>query len=87
VTLVFFTDRDLGNQIFPGILKGEGVRIERHAQHFPDNTPDEEWLPVVAARHWVALSNNLQIARRPVERDAVMDSGLRLIAGSRGLPS
>ena len=75
----FFTDRDLGGEIFPRILAQAGVRVHRHADHFVPDAPDHEWLPVVAGRGWVILSNDLAILRRPLERDAVMRSGARLL--------
>ena len=43
MTFVFFTDRDLGTR-FPEILKGAGLALERHADHFRPDCPDEEWL-------------------------------------------
>ncbi|HEU0054950.1 MAG TPA: hypothetical protein VFQ39_17310 [Longimicrobium sp.] len=75
----FFTDRDLGGAIFPRVLAEAGVRVHRHADHFPPDAADQEWLPVAAERGWVILSNDLAILRRPLERDAVMRSGARLI--------
>jgi hypothetical protein len=74
----FFTDRDLGGEIFPRVLRGAGVRVHRHADHFPPDAPDHAWLPVVAERGWSILSNDLAILRRPLERDAVMRSRARL---------
>ena len=48
MTLVFFTDRDLGT-LFPEILKDAGFAVERHRDHFPPDCPDEQWLPDLAA--------------------------------------
>jgi hypothetical protein len=36
LTLVFFTDRDLGT-LFPEILKDAGFSVERHRDHFPSS--------------------------------------------------
>jgi hypothetical protein len=33
LSVVFFTDRDLGTQ-FPAILSAAGLRVEKHADHF-----------------------------------------------------
>jgi hypothetical protein len=46
LTLVFFTDRDLGI-LFPETLRGAGIRVERHRDHFRPECPDEEWLAEV----------------------------------------
>ena len=40
---VYFTDRDLGKQ-FPRILAEAGVAVERHADLFPPDASDEQWL-------------------------------------------
>lgn len=71
----FFTDRNLGSEIFPGLLQRAGVAVHRHTDHFRDDAPDAEWLPVVAARGWVVLSRDEAIMRNPLEREAVLTSG------------
>jgi hypothetical protein len=76
---VFFTDRDLGAYIFPDHLKNAGQRVERHVDYFVDDAHDEDWLPEVARRGWVILTSDQRMMRRPVERDAVMVSGARLL--------
>lgn len=76
---VFFTDRDLGAHIFPGYLRAAGLRVERHADHFAHDADDDDWLPQVAQRDWVILSNDQRMLRRPIERDAVIVSGARLL--------
>jgi hypothetical protein len=73
----FFTDRDLGN-VVPDALLAAGYNAVRHDQIFGPRTRDEEWLPIVAERGWLALSHNKRIRRVPVERDAAMRSGLAL---------
>lgn len=75
---VFFTDRDLGAKIFPGILRQEGIGVERHVDHFAPDTPDNQWLPLVAKKGWYALSNDRGILRKDVERRVVMKAGVPL---------
>jgi len=75
---VFFTDRDLGKQ-FPQILQQGGLTVERHSDHFADNTPDEDWLEEVGRRGWIALTHNLRIRYQPNERDAVIRHGVALL--------
>jgi hypothetical protein len=48
LSIVLFTDRDLGKQ-FPDLLRSAGIHVERHTDHFQDAVPDEEWLTEVAA--------------------------------------
>ena len=74
---VFFTDRDLG-KTFPRILQEAGIAIEPHSDHFAGETPDAEWLPVVADRDWYVLSNDLGIHRKRIERELVINGGIGL---------
>jgi hypothetical protein len=76
VSVVFFTDRDLGNR-FPQILRDAGLAVERHADHFPHDASDETWLAEVGARDWVALTHNSRIRYTPNEKNAVMAHGVR----------
>ena len=77
MTLIFFTDRDLGKQV-PAVLRAAGLTVERHIDHFEDTTKDEEWLSEVGRRGWFALTHNSRIRYMPNERDAVMLSGVGL---------
>lgn len=85
---VFFTDRDLGRHKLPNLLKQAGLHVEVHHDHFEPDAADVDWLPEVAARGWIVLSNDQRIMRRPLEREAVRASGaalLVLVGG--GLPT
>ncbi len=80
--VVFFTDRDLGLQ-FPDILRAAGLRVERHADHFAPDCPDEEWLEAVGGRGWVAVTHDARIRHKPNELAAVTEShiGLLVVVG------
>jgi hypothetical protein len=60
LTRVYFTDRDLG-KLFPEILRAGGLEVERHADHFGDKTPDEDWLQEIGKRGWIAITHNKRI--------------------------
>ena len=68
--MIFFTDRDLG-EIFPRVLRDAGLTVERHDDHFDQNTTDDVWLREVGGRGWIAISRNFRIRYQPNERDAV----------------
>jgi hypothetical protein len=87
LTLVFFTDRDLGNS-FAEILKAGGLAVERHRDHFPADCPDEVWLAEIGRRGWVALTHDARIRYKPNELSAVVRHGVRLlvIVGKARLP-
>lgn len=76
---VYFTDRDLGRKRFPGALSAAGLRVEIHDDHFRPDAEDVDWLPEVARRGWVVLSNDQKILRRPLEREAVRSAGATLL--------
>jgi len=78
VSVVYFTDRDLGLQ-FPKILQDAGLAVERHRDHFAPNASDEQWLAFVGAKQWVALTHNSRIRYTPNEKRAVIAYGVRLL--------
>lgn len=84
---VYFTDRDLGKR-FGEILKAAGLTVERHADHFAHDAPDEVWLAEVGRRGWIALTHDRRIRYKPNERDAVMRHGVALlvIVGDAAFP-
>ncbi len=75
---VFFTDRDLGKR-FPEILSAAGLRMERHADHFPPNCPDEIWLTQIGQRGWVAITHDGRIRYKPNELAAVIQHRVALL--------
>ncbi len=78
MTLVFFTDRDLGT-LFPEILKDAGFSVERHRDHFSPDCPDEHWLAEIGMREWVALTHDARIRYKPNELAAVIHHRVRLL--------
>jgi hypothetical protein len=80
-----FADRNLGGRIFPAIVRAAGIPLHLHTDHFAPNAPDAAWLPEAARRGWVIVTADQRIMRVPLERDAVFESGARvlvLIGGS-----
>ena len=71
MSVVFFTDRDLGLQ-FPAILRDAGLSVERHVDHFPPDCPDETWLRESSARGWTAITHDARIRYKPNEIAAVI---------------
>ena len=65
---VFFIDRDTGGRLLAEALKPHGYRIELHDAHFPQDTGDADWIKTVAARGWVVLTCDRNIARKEPER-------------------
>lgn len=78
MSLVFFTDRDLGIR-FPQILRDAGLTVERHQDHFPHDCPDETWLQTIGERGWVAITHDGRIRYKPNELAAVRRHSVRLL--------
>lgn len=78
MTPTYFTDRDLGKR-FPEILRDAGLQVERHADHFKEDTPDEDWLREVGKKGWIAVTHDGRIRYKPNELKAVMDSEVALL--------
>jgi len=85
LTLVFFTDRDLG-AVFPEILRAAGLAVERHRDHFAPDCPDEDWLAEIGRRDWVALTHDIRY--KPNELATVIQHRVRLlvIVGKAAFP-
>lgn len=77
MTHTFFTDRDLGIT-FPRLLKKNGINVERHCDHFEDNTEDPVWLNEAGKNGWYCLSRDRKIRYNPREKEAVLRSGVGL---------
>lgn len=73
----FFVDRDLGKRS-AAILDGAGFSLEWHDDHFPQKTPDEEWLREVTRRGWVVLTHDRKMRYTSRIRDEILDSGARV---------
>ena len=87
---IFFTDRDLGKR-FPAALKGAGIAVERHADLFPPDGSDEQWLEYCGKNGRTALTHNLRIRYTPNEIAAVRRHAVSLIIsgpadGAGGVP-
>lgn len=56
-----------------------GFLVEAHDDHFAQNTPDTEWIPIVANKRWIVITNDKNIARNSLEIDAHMTACGRAI--------
>ena len=77
-TTVFFIDRCLGKHPIIETLRGTGVTVEIHDDHFPQNTLDQDWIPRVGEWGWIILTKDERIARNSIERQAVARVGARM---------
>lgn len=79
----FLVDRALGLRVALA-LRDRGFNIVMFGENFADGTPDEEWIRRAAQEGWVVLTKDSEIRRRPNERLAIQNSGLRVFTLARG---
>lgn len=75
--VVFFVDRCLGSKDVPEALLKAGARVEKHADHFPDDSPDQHWLQEVGRRGWAVITKDRAIRRNTLESQALATAGVR----------
>jgi len=85
LSLVFFTDRDLGKR-FPDILNSAGLTVERHHDFFPADGPDEQWLQYVGENGRVAITHDRRIRHKPNELAAVRRHRVALLVVIGSVP-
>jgi hypothetical protein len=70
----FFLDRASESNDLYDALKAIGARVERHRDYFEDNEDDPIWLPEVASKGWVIISQN---QFNELERQAIRNANGR----------
>jgi predicted nuclease of predicted toxin-antitoxin system len=74
--LEIFIDCSLGRKIAEP-LKAAGAVVHLHHDYFDEGAEDEVWLTEVGRRGWVVLTKDKKIRYRTIERDALLNAGLR----------
>ncbi|MFN6572378.1 hypothetical protein [Dendronalium sp. ChiSLP03b] len=77
-SITFFIDRCLGNRCIVETLKGAGLTIEIHDEHFGKGAQDVDWLPEVGKRGWVVLTKDGKISNNCLERIAVARAQIKM---------
>lgn len=72
----FFLDRSSGKGSLVEGLKQLGLNIEAHDDHFPQNTPDYEWIGKCGEMNWIIISSDKRIKKNPIEREASIRAGV-----------
>ena len=74
-----FLDRNLGRHIIADRLRVEGMAVEVHDDHFPPDAPDEDWIALVGAKGWVAITKDRNVRYRAAELEAIRRHSARVI--------
>jgi predicted nuclease of predicted toxin-antitoxin system len=80
---IFFVDWCFGKTVV-NALRETGALIEHHGDHFEQNAPDTEWLPVVGDRGWVVLTKDKAIAKNQLELMAIARAEVKVFILSSG---
>ena len=77
----FFIDRSLGRHVVAEALRACGLTVHTMASVYGEEAAqrlrDEVWLRDVGERGWVVLMKDDAIRRRPSEREALIEAGVR----------
>ena len=71
--MTYFFDRTFGKSV-PLALSLLDLPVELHDAHFASGTPDHDWLPEVAARGWIVLTED-RLRGNELAIRAIFDSG------------
>lgn len=80
----FFIDRCLGNRIIAQRLRGIGVKVEIHDDHFAADAADAEWLAEVGRRGWIILTKDKHFRSRRIEITAIARSNAQVFQLTAG---
>lgn len=80
---IYLDENHCNNKRVLAVLQSAGVQVERHLDHFPRATPDEEWLPLVGRMGWVPLTTDKRIRHRSNEKQAVVKHKIRMFYFSK----
>ena len=73
--MIFFFDRNIGKKV-PRALKILGLAVEWHDDHFPQDCPDDQWMPSVAANGWTVIGHDKKFHQNQAELWAVKQHAL-----------
>lgn len=78
-----FLDRNFGAKLVAEELRGLGLLVEVHADHFPeaDTKPEEsdaDWIREVTGLGWVIFTRDGKIRNNPLERRTFIECGARV---------
>lgn len=79
-SITFFIDRCLGKKFIVETLKGAGISIKIHDDHFPQDAQDVDWMPEVGKKGWVILTKDVKIGRNSLEKIAVARAQIKMFA-------
>lgn len=81
--VIYLDENHCNNKHILAVLNSAEIAVERHLDHFPRGTPDEEWLPTVGNNGWLLLTTDKRIRHRANEKEAVIRHRVRMFYFSK----
>jgi hypothetical protein len=53
------------------------ITVVAHDDVFPQDTPDEDWLPLVGERQWILITKDQKIRKHPLQKRALLAARVR----------
>ena len=75
---MYFFDNNF-SRLIVNILKELGVDASHLTEHMAASTPDEEWMPKVAAEGWVAVTTDYMIYKNAAQRSVLVNHNLQTV--------
>ncbi|MEW6165894.1 MAG: hypothetical protein AB1642_12610 [Pseudomonadota bacterium] len=79
-----FIDRCAWSRRLGEALKAAGIPFIAHHERFAPACPDEEWMAAAGREHWIVLTRDQAIRRKPNELKAFRDAKLVMFALASG---
>ena len=73
--MTLFFDRDVGTAV-PKALEILRIQVEYHQKYFPQNSPDDVWMPAVGQWGWTIIGHDSQHHAMPNELSAIKQYNL-----------
>ncbi|MBK7875995.1 MAG: hypothetical protein IPJ77_09620 [Planctomycetes bacterium] len=82
--LCFYVDHCLGRRYVPEALERAGARTVVHADRFPIDHPDHEWLRECGKNGWVVLTKDGRFLPGTLEHDVIREHSVRVFVLADG---
>ena len=81
--VIFLDENHCRNRHIIAAIEEQGIRCEKHLDHFAPGTEDTVWLPEIGRRGWCLLTTDARIRTNYLEREAVRRNQVRMFFFSR----
>jgi hypothetical protein len=66
-----------GRKIAAALSDASGCRAEIHADHFPIDAEDTDWIPEIGRRGWILVTKDSGIMRKEHEKRVLLNAKVR----------